>query len=69
MAELNLCLKRLRELPLAEDIWIETADTNDAKALSNLVKKLRKTLREGLEKKSGVLRNKAVRRASSCVYA
>ncbi|MCW4628333.1 23S rRNA (cytidine(2498)-2'-O)-methyltransferase RlmM [Marinomonas rhodophyticola] len=52
-------LEAARELPLAEDIWIETADTNDAKALSNLIKKLEKPLREGW-KKSGVLRNKAI---------
>ncbi|NLQ16933.1 23S rRNA (cytidine(2498)-2'-O)-methyltransferase RlmM [Marinomonas sp. M1K-6] len=52
-------LEAARELPLAEEIWIETADTNEAKALSNLIKKLEKPLREGW-KKSGVLRNKAV---------
>ena len=52
-------LEAARELPLAEEIWIETADTNDAKALSGLIKKLEKPLREGW-KKSGVLRNKAV---------
>jgi 23S rRNA (cytidine2498-2'-O)-methyltransferase len=52
-------LEAARELPLAEEIWIETADTNDAKALSGLIKKLEKPLREGW-KRSGVLRNKAV---------
>lgn len=52
-------LEAARELPLAEEIWIETADTNEAKSLSSLIKKLEKPLREGW-KKSGVLRNKAV---------
>lgn len=52
-------LDAARTLPLAEDIWIETADTNDAKALSGLIKKLEKPLKAGW-KKSGVLRNKAV---------
>ena len=52
-------LAAARELPLAEEIWIETAYTNGAKALSNLSNKLVKPLREGW-KKSGVLRNKAV---------
>jgi 23S rRNA (cytidine2498-2'-O)-methyltransferase len=52
-------LEAARQLPLAEEIWIETADTNEAKSLSSLIKKLDKPLREGW-KKSGVLRNKAV---------
>ncbi|MCB5160584.1 23S rRNA (cytidine(2498)-2'-O)-methyltransferase RlmM [Marinomonas algarum] len=52
-------LEAARALPLAEEIWIETADTNEAKSLSGLIKKLDKPLREGW-KKSGVLRNKAV---------
>ncbi|MCV2402685.1 23S rRNA (cytidine(2498)-2'-O)-methyltransferase RlmM [Marinomonas sp. C2222] len=55
----QILLEAARELPLAEDIWIETADTNEAKSLSGLIKKLDKPLREGW-KKSGVLRNKAV---------
>ncbi|MBD5771683.1 23S rRNA (cytidine(2498)-2'-O)-methyltransferase RlmM [Marinomonas colpomeniae] len=55
----ELLLEAARELPLAEEIWIETADTNEAKALSGLIKKLEKPLREGW-KRSGVLRNKAV---------
>ncbi|MEP0073910.1 MAG: 23S rRNA (cytidine(2498)-2'-O)-methyltransferase RlmM [Marinomonas sp.] len=55
----ELLLEAARELPLAEEIWIETADTNEAKALSGLIKKLDKPLKEGW-KKSGVLRNKAV---------
>ncbi|BFM47986.1 23S rRNA (cytidine(2498)-2'-O)-methyltransferase RlmM [Marinomonas sp. THO17] len=52
-------LEAARELPLAEDICLETADTNEAKSLSGLIKKLDKPLREGW-KKSGVLRKKAV---------
>lgn len=52
-------LDAARQLPLAEEVWIETADTNDAKALSGLIKKLDKPLKMGW-KKSGVLRNKAV---------
>lgn len=52
-------LEAARELPLAEEICIETADTNEAKSLSGLIKKLDKPLREGW-KRSGVLRNKAV---------
>ncbi len=52
-------LEAARELPLAEDIYIETADTNEAKSLSGLIKKLDKPLREGW-KRSGVLRKKAV---------
>lgn len=52
-------LEAARSLPLAEEIWIETADTNEAKSLSGLIKKLDKPLKEGW-KKSGVLRNKAV---------
>lgn len=52
-------LEAARALPLAEEIWVETADTNEAKSLSGLIKKLDKPLKEGW-KKSGVLRNKAV---------
>lgn len=52
-------LDAARQLPLAEEVWIETADTNEAKALSGLIKKLDKPLKQGW-KKSGVLRNKAV---------
>jgi len=52
-------LSAARQLPLAEEVWIETADTNEAKALSGLIKKLDKPLKQGW-KKSGVLRNKAI---------
>jgi 23S rRNA (cytidine2498-2'-O)-methyltransferase len=52
-------LDAARSLPLAEDLWIETADTNEAKALSGLIKKFEKPLRSGW-KKSGLIRTKAV---------
>ncbi len=52
-------LEAARSLPLAEDIWLETADTNEAKALAGLIKKIEKPLREGW-KKSGLIRKKAV---------
>lgn len=52
-------LEAARELPLAEDIWFETADTNEAKALSGLIKKIEKPLLTGW-KKAGLLRKKAV---------
>lgn len=52
-------LEAARELPLAEDIYIETADTNEAKALAGLIKKLEKPLLAGW-KKAGLLRKKAV---------
>ncbi|MBJ7537694.1 23S rRNA (cytidine(2498)-2'-O)-methyltransferase RlmM [Marinomonas transparens] len=58
-ARVESLLEAARDLPLAEDICIETADTNEAKALSGLIKKLDKPLKEGW-KRSGVLRNKAV---------
>mgnify|MGYP000380307425 CR=1 FL=1 len=35
-------LEAARDLPLAEDIWLETADTNEAKALAGLIKKIQK---------------------------
>ncbi|TDR15421.1 23S rRNA (cytidine(2498)-2'-O)-methyltransferase RlmM [Marinomonas communis] len=52
-------LEAARDLPLAEDIWLETADTNEAKALSGLIKKIQKPLL-GAWKKAGLLRKKAV---------
>ncbi|MBM6549834.1 23S rRNA (cytidine(2498)-2'-O)-methyltransferase RlmM [Marinomonas ostreistagni] len=52
-------LEAARELPLAQDIWLETADTNEAKALSGLIKKIEKPLKTGW-KKAGLLRTKAV---------
>ncbi|MEL0636372.1 23S rRNA (cytidine(2498)-2'-O)-methyltransferase RlmM [Marinomonas sp. TI.3.20] len=58
-ARVESLLEAARQLPLAEEVWVETADTNDTKALSGLIKKLDKPLRLGW-KKSGVLRNKAV---------
>ncbi|GAB3476349.1 23S rRNA (cytidine(2498)-2'-O)-methyltransferase RlmM [Marinomonas epiphytica] len=58
-ARVESLLEAARELPLAEEVWIETADTNEAKALSGLIKKFEKPLLQGW-KKSGVLRKKAV---------
>ena len=58
-ARVESLLEAARELPLGQDVIIETADTNDAKALSGLIKKLDKPLKQGW-KKSGVMRNKAV---------
>ncbi|RDL45755.1 23S rRNA (cytidine(2498)-2'-O)-methyltransferase RlmM [Marinomonas piezotolerans] len=52
-------LEAARELPLAEDLWFETADTNEAKAMAGLIKKIDKPLRTGW-KKAGLLRKKAV---------
>ncbi|TPE52374.1 23S rRNA (cytidine(2498)-2'-O)-methyltransferase RlmM [Maribrevibacterium harenarium] len=52
-------LEAARQLPLAQELWLETADTNDAKALAPLLKKIDKPLRQAW-KKSGLLRNKAV---------
>lgn len=52
-------LEAARELPLAEDIWFETADTNEAKALAGLIKKIEKPLMVAW-KKAGLLRKKAV---------
>lgn len=52
-------LEAARELPLAEDMWFETADTNEAKALAGLIKKIEKPLM-GAWKKAGLLRKKAV---------
>lgn len=52
-------LEAARELPLAEDIWLETADTNEAKALAGLIKKIEKPLLVAW-KKAGLVRKKAV---------
>lgn len=52
-------LEAARELPLAEALWLETADTNDAKSLSSFIKKIEKPLRAAW-KKAGLIRTKAV---------
>lgn len=52
-------LDAAKQLPLAQDLWIETADTNEGKGLAGLIKKLDKPLRQGW-KKASLLRTKAV---------
>lgn len=52
-------LDAAKKLPLAQDLWIETADTNEGKGLAGLIKKLDKPLRQGW-KKASLLRTKAV---------
>ncbi|TBR44768.1 23S rRNA (cytidine(2498)-2'-O)-methyltransferase RlmM [Marinomonas agarivorans] len=51
-------LEAAKKLPLAQDLWIETADTNEAKSLASLIKKLDKPLKGGW-KKASLLRTKA----------
>lgn len=57
-ARVEALLDAAKALPLALDLWIETADTNDGKALAGLIKKLEKPLRLGW-KKASLLRTKA----------
>ncbi|WCN09050.1 23S rRNA (cytidine(2498)-2'-O)-methyltransferase RlmM [Marinomonas mediterranea] len=52
-------LESAKSLPLAEELWLEVADTNDGKALSALTKKIDKPLRQAW-KRAGLLRKKAV---------
>lgn len=58
-ARVESLLEAAKLLPLAQDIWVETPDTNEAKSLSGLIKKLEKPLLSGW-KKSGLLRTKAI---------
>jgi len=57
-ARVEALLEAAKSLPLALDLWIETADTNEGKALAGLIKKLEKPLRLGW-KKASLLRTKA----------
>lgn len=52
-------LEAAKKLPLAQDLWFETADTNEAKSLAGLIKKLDKPLKSGW-KKASLLRTKAI---------
>ena len=58
-ARVEALLDAAKQLPLAQDLWIETPDTNEGKALAGLIKKLEKPLRLGW-KKASLLRTKAV---------
>ena len=58
-ARVESLLESAKLLPLAQDMYIETADTNDAKSLSGLIRKLEKPLKIGW-KKASLLRTKAV---------
>lgn len=58
-ARVQSLLAAAKALPLAQDLWLETADTNDAKALAGLIKKVDKPIRAGW-KKASLLRTKAV---------
>lgn len=58
-ARVECLLEAAKALPLAQDLYLETADTNESKALAGLIKKLEKPLRVGW-KKASLLRTKAV---------